>query len=191
MLVLAFSALAASGAYVAFGPSARTSPVTFTATGRSESGGAAAHAQTSRPRHPHQAGHHPHSMSGHGHGVIPVSGHGHGTKPHPPQGSKHFGVRVGHVAGLYPGSTNPVKVRYRNPNSFALDVTRVVVSGGSSGACAPNYFVNGTYTLTSPVHVSPHRSVKTTVPFGMKKSAPDACQGVHVTVDVTATAVRS
>ena len=81
-------------------------------------------------------------------------------------------------------------MKYRNPNWFPLDVTRVVVNTPGSGACGAQYFVTGTYPLTTPVHVSPHRRVKTTVPFGMKKSAPDSCQGVHVSVDVTATAVK-
>ena len=71
-----------------------------------------------------------------------------------------------------------------------LDVTRVVVSTPGSGACGAQHFVTGTYPLTTPVLVSPHRSVETTVPFGMKKAAPDACQAVHVSVDVTATAVK-
>ena len=118
--------------------------------------------------------------------MIPATGHAHGRP-----GSKTFGVRVGRVSGLYPGSTSPLRVRYRNPNWFALDVTRVVVSTPGSGGCGAQYFVTGISPLTTPVHVSPHRSVKTTVPFGMKKSAPDACQAVHVSVDVTATAVRS
>ncbi len=121
--------------------------------------------------------------------MIPASGHGHGPRPSP--GSKTFGVRVGRVSGLYPGSSALIRVRYRNPNPFALDVMRVVVSTSGSGTCGAQYFVTGIPPLTTPVHVSPHRSVKTTVPFGMKKSAPDACQAVHVTVDVTATAVRS
>ena len=187
MLLLAIGGFGATGAYVAFGPSARTSPVTFTATGHSRTGGdgaAAAHRPSeSSSGHRHQRPQHP--AGGHGHGVIPATGHGHGRP-----GSKTFGVRVGRVSGLYPGNSSPLRVKYRNPNAFTLDVTRVVVSTPGSGACGAQHFVTGTYPLTTPVHVSPHRSVKSTVPFGMKKCAPDACQGVHVSVDVTATAAK-
>ena len=122
-------------------------------------------------------------LSGHGQGHIP---HHHGIP-----GGKQFQVSVGHVGGLYPGRTRRLNVSYTNPNPFALNVTRVVVDTSGVHGCGTRFFVTGGYDQPAPVHVPGRSSVSTTVPFGMRFSAPDSCQGVAVVVDVTATAVKS
>jgi hypothetical protein len=98
---------------------------------------------------------------------------------------------VGDVGGLYPGRTRRLSVTYTNPNPFALNVTRAVVDTDGARSCGTRFFVTGSYNQDAPVHVPARSSVSTTVPFGMRFSAPDTCQRVSVVVDVTATAVKA
>ncbi|HEY7044381.1 MAG TPA: hypothetical protein VH419_11995 [Nocardioidaceae bacterium] len=79
---------------------------------------------------------------------------------------------------------------YTNSEPFSVRVATVVVDTSGTRKCGRKYFVTGTYPQAASVQIRGRSSVSTTVPFGMKLSAPDACQGVSVRVDVTATAVK-
>ena len=206
VLLLALGGTGAAGAYVAFGPSApSTDPATFIGVGHSRPSGDAVAAH--QPKRHGTHGHHPGAASGSDHGLVGVSGHGHGHGPHHHghhhggghgtggsgqiPGSKQFQVSVGDIGGLYPGRTRRLSVTYTNPNPFALNVTRAVVDTDGAPSCGTRFFVTGSYDPGAPVHVAGRSSASTTVPFGMRFSAPDTCQRVSVVVDVTATAVKS
>lgn len=199
----------ASGAYVAFGPSASSGQVdgsdTLTGVGHAEVGTVGPSVSDpgpddQRPRHrldQHDSGHGPvkvgedgphHRHSGPHHGRAQAQ-HPH-PGPSPIPGNHRLGVTVGGLRGLYPGLADRLPVTYTNPNPFPVSVTKVLVDSPGTRACGRQYFVTGTYPQAAPVRIPGRSSVSTTVPFGMTSSAPNACQGVAVRVDVTATAVK-
>jgi len=210
----------AAGAYVAFGPSASSDQAaasdTLIGVGHAQVGTAGIVGTVGTVRTPSYAarphGRHqfPHQQHGSGHGHVGVGGHaahhqghihphhgsGHGPKPTTPGTSPTPGannrldLHVGDLTGLWPGRTARLPVTYTNPKPFAVSVTSVVVDTPGTKACGGQYFVTGTYRQAAPVQIPGRASVSTTVPFGMKLSAPNACQGAAVRVDVTATAVK-
>ena len=199
----------AAGAYRAFGPSAPSDQLvshTLVGVGHARVGSVdpASYSShpTSRPRSPNgepgagtdRVGVRKHAHS-HRHG-RPHHGSGHAPKPTPPGPSPipgphdRFAVTVGDVDGLYPGRNAGLPVTYTNPNPFAVSVTTVVVDTTGTKTCGRRYFVTGSYPQVDPVRVPGRSTISATALFGMKLAAPNACQGVAVRVDVTATAVK-
>lgn len=99
----------------------------------------------------------------------------------------NLGVSVGSVGGLYPGHRVELGVRYVNPYAFpiALDTVRVIASGTPS--CTSRQLMPAT---TPHVRVPAGSSLASTIEVGMRRSAPDACQGVRFAVRVQVTAVK-
>jgi hypothetical protein len=105
---------------------------------------------------------------------------------------RYFSVRVGSATGLYPGRRTTVPVRYANPNGFAISVVRATVTAraGRAGRCAARYLRTGSYRLRPAVRIRAHNAVMSSVPIGMRRTAPDACKGARWTIRVGARAVR-
>lgn len=108
-----------------------------------------------------------------------------------------FGVTVGTVTGLYPGRSTTVPVTYTNPNSFAIYVTgatlsaTLVSSSAGTPACSASYLVTGTYPAASPgLLVAKNGSTATSLPVGLRATAPDACKRARWTITVTASGVK-
>ena len=94
-------------------------------------------------------------------------------------------------AQLFPGSTGDVIFSVSNPNSYAVRVeaaTMSAVTGTSSGSCGADQFTLSSGTVT-PTTIPPGGAADVTVAgaIGMVLSAPDACQGVTVSVTGTLT----
>ncbi|MPZ96682.1 MAG: hypothetical protein GEU96_17660 [Propionibacteriales bacterium] len=103
---------------------------------------------------------------------------------------EEFDVYVNSLDGLFPGADTPVRVRFSNPFSFDIRVTRVEVTSVGSTGCPPTYLKLGTYDLARPVVLEKRGAASTEVPFGMQPSAPDSCQGLTFPLVVTAQAVK-
>ena len=107
-----------------------------------------------------------------------------------------FGVVVGNVGKLFPGASRPLPVTYTNPNMFPIKVTTATVKASlvsarsGSPACSEAYAVTGTYAGSAGVTVPKGASTPTTLPFGLKESAPDACRMATWKITVTAWAVK-
>jgi hypothetical protein len=99
------------------------------------------------------------------------------------------GVRVGSVGGLFPGHRVKLGVTYMNPYSFpiAIDMVRVIATG--TDRCPARHLMP-TPQPNPRLHIQPGSSVGTTVEVGMRRSAPDACQGVRFAVSVDVMAVQ-
>lgn len=157
-------------AYVDFGPSGTSGRATFSGVGvaqmRSERGLVGSPVNT----------------------TVPTSVHGNDDDNLP---RKHFGVTLAGISTLYPGSSNPLRVTFSNPLTFDIVVSRVSVSAIGAPGCGKRHLVTGSYVLPRPLTVPPNGPTKTRkVPFGMRTSAPDACQGKTFTVTVSAKAVK-
>lgn len=101
-----------------------------------------------------------------------------------------FRLTVNAVKGLFPGGRQPLRVLFTNQYPFDVWVTDVATSVRSTPECGARHLVTGTYALDTRVHVPAGSRAAGTVPFGMRHSAPDACQGAAFDLRVSATAVR-
>jgi hypothetical protein len=99
------------------------------------------------------------------------------------------GVRVGSVSGLFPGHRVELGVTYVNPYSFPIAVDTVRVTATGTDRCPARHLMP-TPQPNPRLHIRPGSSVGTTVEVGMRRSAPDACQGVRFAVSVDVTAVQ-
>lgn len=146
------------------------------------------------------SGHATHDLRVSGTGTSAVVYKGSASKPTaagtPPSDNgkgpdKDFEVRLGSFSPLYPGASTPIRLTVMNPHSFEIEVDNVAVSATSSGGCSSAYLVTGSYPQSAHVMVPAKQGTATiTVPFGMRPSAPNACQGKPFVVTVTATAVK-
>jgi hypothetical protein len=110
---------------------------------------------------------------------------------------KDFGVAVGALAGLYPGASKTIAVTYSNPNNFPIYVTtatttaKLTTPAGPAPSCSADYLVTGTYDVTDGgLAVPKNGRTSTTLPVGLRSTAPDACKGASWQVIVTAKAVK-
>lgn len=103
--------------------------------------------------------------------------------------TRELGVRVGSVSGLYPGHRVALGVRYVNPYSFPIIIDTVRVGADGTALCTARQLMRP--RRPRHVRVSPRSSVASTIKVGMRKSAPDACQGVRFALRVQVTAVKS
>jgi hypothetical protein len=98
-----------------------------------------------------------------------------------------LGVSLGSVGGLYPGHRVALGVRYVNPYSFPIAIDRVSVQASGTERCTARQLMP---TATHRVRLPSRSSVASTIDVGMRRSAPDACQGVRFAVRVQVTAVK-
>jgi hypothetical protein len=98
-----------------------------------------------------------------------------------------LGVNVGSVGGLYPGHRVEVGVTYVNPYSFPIAIETVQVDAAGTTRCTGRHLLPA---ATAPVRVPARSARASTIEVGMRKSAPDACQGVRFALRVQATAVQ-
>ena len=129
------------------------------------------------PRHPSTA--EPTTMP---RAVIEVPGGGGSTNATGP-----LGVSVGSVGGLYPGHRVKLGVRYVNPYSFPIVLDTVTVRAHGTTQCTARQLMR---PRTPRLRLPSRSSVASTIKVGMKRSAPDACQGVRFSVHVRVTAVK-
>lgn len=98
-----------------------------------------------------------------------------------------LGVRVGSVGGLFPGHRVKLGVTYVNPYSFPIAIKTVQVDAAGTTRCTGRHLLPAT---TAPVQVPARSTLGSTIAVGMRRSAPDACQGVRFELRVHVTAVR-
>jgi hypothetical protein len=98
-----------------------------------------------------------------------------------------LGVNVGAVGGLYPDRRVEVGVTYVNPYSFPIAIDTVRVDAAGTTRCTGRHLLPA---ATAPVHVPARSARVSTLEVGMRKSAPDACQGVRFALRVQVTAVQ-
>ena len=98
-----------------------------------------------------------------------------------------LGVRVGSVGGLYPGHRVKLRVRYRNPYSFPIRIYKVKVRARGTAQCPARHLMR---PKTPRLRLPSHSSVASKIRVGMRRSAPDACQGVRFAVRVRVMAVK-
>lgn len=96
----------------------------------------------------------------------------------------------GHENGLYPGLTRPMLVRVRNPESFAVRLTRVTarVSSPSRACRARNVWIA---SFTGSRRIPARGRIRIYLSSGMRSMAPNICQGARFPVTFTATLVRA
>ena len=96
------------------------------------------------------------------------------------------GVAVGSVGGLYPGHRVELGVTYVNPYSFPIAIDTINVTATGTDGCSARYL---RATAAPSLRLTSGTSVDSTLDVGMRRSAPDACQGVGFAVSVHVTAV--
>jgi hypothetical protein len=96
--------------------------------------------------------------------------------------------------GLFPGARRPLRLRIRNPNRFAIKVTKVRVRirrDPRRPRCHPRRYLRAT-RLREPVRV-PAKSIRRTrtlLKIKMRARAPDACQRAVFPLRLRGKAVR-
>lgn len=98
------------------------------------------------------------------------------------------GVSVGSVGGLYPGHRVELGVTYLNPYSFPIAIDTVNVTATGRDRCSARYL--STPQPAPRLQLPSGSSIDSTLEVGMRRSAPDACQGVRFAVRVQVTAVQ-
>lgn len=98
-----------------------------------------------------------------------------------------LGVSVGSVGGLYPGHRVKLRVTYRNPYSFPIVIDSVKVRARGAAGCRARQLMR---PKAPHPRLPSHSLVASKIKVGMRKSAPDACQGVRFALRVQVTAVR-
>jgi hypothetical protein len=113
-------------------------------------------------------------------------------RPPIPDSAHRFGITVGNVSGLYPGSHNRIPVTFRNPMPVRISVrTATTWATGPADCPVETSLILRTRTFIHRVLIPPHGSRSKTLRFGMRKAAPDGCQNAVFTITVTATAIRA
>lgn len=97
------------------------------------------------------------------------------------------GVTVGSVGGLYPGHRVELGVTYVNPYSFPIAIDTVNVTATGTDRCSARYLRP---TPAPRLRLASGSSVDSALEVGMRRTAPDACQGVRFAVSVQVTAVQ-
>jgi hypothetical protein len=98
-------------------------------------------------------------------------------------------VSVGSVEGLFPGHRVEIGVTYVNPYSFPIAIDAVNVTSTGTAGCSARYLRDPEQPASRP-RIPAGASLASTVEVGMRRSAPDACQGVRFAVRVGVTAVK-
>ncbi|MGI8887871.1 MAG: hypothetical protein ACR2GB_02705 [Nocardioidaceae bacterium] len=95
-------------------------------------------------------------------------------------------VHVGSVIRLYPGKHVPLPVRIGNPVGHAIVVTAAKVRVFGVEGCRRKRFFTGTRDFTPDVRIAAHGTWQTTLPFGLRFTARNGCQGKSFSVRVRA-----
>ena len=95
----------------------------------------------------------------------------------------------GGVEGLWPGARTRLRLRIKNPNTFAIRVSSLSVRPKTSDkpGCDARW-LTAVKTKKFSLKVAPRRGAVTTYPIGLSKNAPDACQGASWPLRFTGTA---
>ncbi len=97
---------------------------------------------------------------------------------------------TGTVRGLYPGEHVALRAKVRNPYAFAIVVERVRAKVSSPVAACPRSAVK-IKAWRGSRRVKAHAIVRVALPFTMRRTAPDACQGVRFALSYTGKATRA
>ena len=93
----------------------------------------------------------------------------------PGQSAPRFRIR-GSIGGLYPGLRTTMRLAVRNPNPYAIRVTRIKTAvGASTGACPARSVRVRTWKGRARVPARGVRRIKVSV--RMKGTAPTVCAG--------------
>lgn len=98
-----------------------------------------------------------------------------------------LGVSVGSVDGLYPGHRVRLGVRYVNPYSFPIAIDTVALTATGTTRCTAAQLRP---TRAPRVRIPSRSWLASSIRVGMRRTAPDACQGVRFAVRVRVTAVK-
>jgi hypothetical protein len=96
------------------------------------------------------------------------------------------------VVGLFPGRTSPLRLRIVNPNSFAIEVTRLTVlvrEDPHRPGCAPRSYIRAS-DFHGPLRVPQGGIRGARLMMTMLLGAPDGCQSATFPLHLTARAVR-
>lgn len=105
--------------------------------------------------------------------------------------SHRFGVQIGPVPLLYPGSLSRIPITFVNPQSVRLSVRTATLSATGPPSCPPDqHLILGTRVFKHKVYVPAQGTKLKRIKLGMQPSAPDGCQGAVFTLTVRATAIR-
>ena len=108
-------------------------------------------------------------------------------EPSPNAPTGRLGVSVGSVGGLYPGHQVKLGVRYMNPYSFPIAIDTVHLTATGTRRCTAAQL----RPTRAPRLRIPSRSwMASSIEVGLRRTAPDACQGVRFAVRVRVTAVK-
>ena len=99
------------------------------------------------------------------------------------------GVSVGSVGGLYPGHRVELGVTYVNPYSFPIAIETVNVTATGTDRCSARH-LTPTPQPARRLRVPSRSSADSSLEVGMRRTAPDACQGVRFAISVHVTAVQ-
>jgi hypothetical protein len=102
-----------------------------------------------------------------------------------------FFIVVGSVDGLYPGQQADLPVTFVNGQAFDLLVDSATITAAGTAGCSAGNLQLSSVTFPSPILVAARDASDQTIPFGLRASAPDACQGATFTVTVTSKATAA
>ena len=109
---------------------------------------------------------------------------------------KDFGVSLQAMQLMYPGITRSLRVRFDNPQSFPIVVTRLdVQTTAKTSGCALSDLATNPAGIQTVAIVVPAKSAATTsdttdLRFALPADANPHCQSAIFNVKVTATAVK-
>lgn len=102
-----------------------------------------------------------------------------------------FFLVVGSVDGLYPGRQADLPVTFVNGQAFDLLVDSATIAATGTAACDASNLQLSTITFPAPFLVPARDASDQTLPFSLRASAPDSCQGATFTVTVTSKATAA
>lgn len=110
---------------------------------------------------------------------------------------KSFGLSLGQVPLMYPGSSEQLSVRFTNPEAFPIHVKSIEISKSLAVASEDCPLVKlvvnpvGIHTYSSPIAVPARASVNApSITVGLDTSADSTCERASFTIRATATAVK-
>lgn len=105
------------------------------------------------------------------------------------QSAPRFRIR-GSIGGLFPGLRTTMRLAVRNPNPYAIRVTRIKTAvGASTGACPARSMKVRTWKGRARVPARGVRRIKVSV--RMKRTAPTVCAGHRYRLIYRGWAVRA
>lgn len=99
----------------------------------------------------------------------------------------------GKAVGLFPGADRPLRIRVRNPYSFAIKVRNIrvrVEADPRRPACVPASYVR-LLRSQSPLVVPRRSERRTQLSITLSADAPDSCRGADFPLRLSGTAWRA